>query len=110
MLFGSTARAEGAGEDLDVALQGDDPLDLVHLTNRLAPALGRQDVDLVDLRVADPVVLLSVAEEGVVLYESEPGAFVRFQSLAARRFFDTRKFREMERLEIHEFLRRRRGA
>lgn len=110
VLFGSSTRAEGPGQDLDLALQGEHPLDLVHLTNRLAPALGRQDLDVVDLRVADPVLLLSVAEEGVPLYESEPGAYARFQSLAARRFFDTHKFREMERLEIHDFLRRRREA
>lgn len=108
VLFGSTARGEPGAEDLDIALRGRRPLDLIALTNRLTVALGREDVDLVDLRVADPVMLMRVASEGVPLYEAEPGAFGRFHSLAARRFFDTRKFRDQERDEILDFIQRRR--
>lgn len=110
VLFGSGARGEHVPRDLDIAVRGDRPLDVIGLTNRLTVELGRQDVDLVDLRVADPVVLMKVAEEGIVLYEAEPGTFGRFQSLAARRYFDTRKFREAEREEIREFVRRRRDV
>ena len=47
-----------------------------------------------------------VADEGRLLYESEPGGFTRFASYAARRFFDTRKFRDVERRRIHDFLER----
>lgn len=107
VLFGSAARGEPAPADLDIALRGRAPLDLISLTNRLTVALGRQDVDLVDLRVADPVLLMRVAHEGVTIYEAEPGLFDRFHSLAARRFFDTRKFRDQERDEIRNFIRRR---
>lgn len=110
VLFGSAARGQGAAEDLDLAVRGRKALDLVALTNRLTTTLSTQDVDVADLRIADPVLLLSVAEEGVPLYEAEPGTFARFQSLAARRFFDTRKFRDMERLEIRDFLARGRRA
>lgn len=106
-LFGSSAR-EGlaSGRDVDLAVRGPEPLDLVDLTNSFTRALGRQEVDLADLRRADPVLLMLVAEEGVPLYEGVAGGFVSFQSLAARRFFDTRKFREAERQEIHDSLER----
>lgn len=110
VLFGSTARGEPGAEDLDIALRGKRPLDLIALTNRLTVALGREDVDLVDLRVADPVLLMRVAQEGVPIYEAEPGLFDRFHSLAARRFFDTRKFRDQERDEIRDFIQRRRAG
>jgi len=110
VLFGSAARGQDDAEDLDLAVRGGEALDLVALTNRLTTTLATQEVDVVDLRIADPVMLLSVAEEGVPLFESEPGTFTRFQSLAARRFFETRKFRDMERLEIRDFLARRRRA
>lgn len=110
VLFGSTARGEPGAEDLDIALRGKRPLDLIALTNRLTVALGREDVDLVDLRVADPVLLMRVAHEGVPIYEAEPGLFDRFHSLAARRFFDTRKFRDQERDEIRDFIQRRRAG
>jgi predicted nucleotidyltransferase len=106
VLFGSSIRGESSPQDLDLAVRASRPLDLTHLTNRLCVALGRSDVDLIDLRRSDPLVLRIVAEEGVLLHEAEAGAFTRFASLAARRFFDTRKFREVERLQIHDFLER----
>lgn len=106
VLFGSTATDPRSARDLDLAVRGSASPDMVRLTNRLGVALGRSDVDLVDLRRADPLLLWIVAEEGVLLYESEAGAFTRFASYAARRFFDTRKFRELERQLIHDFLER----
>jgi predicted nucleotidyltransferase len=107
VLFGSSARGDAsAGSDLDVAVDGGRLLDLVGLTNHFSVALAAPGVDLVDLRRADPVMLLAVAREGIPLYEEEPGAFVQFQSLALRRFWDTRKFREAERVEIRERLER----
>lgn len=109
VLFGSAARAGGGGggsvgADLDLAVDAAGLLDLVRMTNVFGLALERSDVDLANLTTADPVLLLSVAEEGIPLYEAEPGTFERFHSLSVRRFHDTRKFREMEHREIHERL------
>ena len=95
VLFGSTVRSDRSPEDLDLAVLGDEPVDSVALTNRFAVALGRSDVDLVDLRRADPLLQMQVAEHGVPLYESALGAFASFVSLAFRRFQDTRKLREV---------------
>ena len=107
VLFGSEARGDAReAADLDVAVDAGRPVDTVDLTNRLGVALGHPDVDLVDLRRADPVLLMAVAEEGVPLFEATPGTFVSFQSVAARRFYDTRKFREAERDVLHERLER----
>lgn len=110
VLFGSAARDAEPGRDLDLGIDAGRLLDTVALTNRLATLLGRSDVDVADLRRADPVLLRAVAEEGIALYEAEPGAFGRFHSLAVRRFHDTRKFREMEHREIHERLERLRSG
>jgi hypothetical protein len=63
-------------------------------------------VDVCDLRRADPLLMALVARDGVVLYEATPHEFDRFASLAARRYADTRKFREMERQEILDILAR----
>jgi predicted nucleotidyltransferase len=103
VLFGSAARGEPA-EDLDLGILARGPLDAVAATNRLTPALGTQAVDVADLGRADPLLLMLVARDGVPLYEASPGEFARFASLAARRFFDTRKFREVEREMIGEFV------
>jgi predicted nucleotidyltransferase len=106
VLFGSTARRDGAvPEDLDFGILGTGPLDAVALTNRLIRELSTQEVDVADLGRADPLLLFQVARDGIPLYEGRPGEFARFTSLAVRRYADTRKFRDMERQELHDRLR-----
>jgi len=106
VLFGSAARAAASRmpEDLDLAVLASEPVDVVALTNGFIRALGLQEVDLVDLSRADPLVMQLVARDGIPLFEAEGGAFARFASLAARRYADTRKFRETEKGEIREWL------
>jgi len=116
VLFGSAARAftggpgERAPEDVDLGVLGVQPghtaLDTAALTNRFIRALGAQDVDVADLGRADPLLLMLVARDGVPLFEAAPGEFGRFASLAARRYADTRKFRELERHRVQDFARR----
>ena len=105
VLFGSAARSScSAPEDLDVAVLADGELDVVALTNKLIQALGTQHVDVADLHRADPLLMMLVGRDGVPLYERSPGEFARFVSLAARRYADTRKFRDMEAREIRDHI------
>ncbi|MFQ5743874.1 MAG: nucleotidyltransferase family protein [Acidobacteriota bacterium] len=111
VLFGSAARRDMATPaDLDLAVLPRHRLDMVAFTNQLIQTLGVQDVDVADLSRADPLLLMLVARDGVPLYEQSPGEFARFVSLAARRYADTRKFRQMERREVVDFLARRWAA
>lgn len=96
VVFGSAARQEATPEDLDIGVQGAGPVDVVALTNTLTQALKTQAVDVTDLSRADPLLLALVAREGQPLFEAEPGRFAHFVSVAARRFADTRKFREAQ--------------
>jgi uncharacterized protein len=107
VLFGSTARSEARPGDLDLAVLADHALDPVDLVNYFTVLLGRNDVDVVDLRRADPVLLMQVAREGVPLFEQDVAEFNAFYSLAVRRFADTRKFREAEEGAIRDFISRR---
>jgi len=117
VLFGSVARRtadgpERAPEDLDLGILGPAeaahrPLDTAALTNDFIRALSFQDVDVTDLGRADPLLLMLVVRDGVPLFEATPGEFARFASLAARRYADTRKFRELERRQLQDFARRR---
>jgi len=107
VLFGSAATgARAHPEDLDIAVRArEGAVNLLALTDRFAALLGSQDVDLVDLRRADPLMLMLVARDGVVLFERESSTFAQFTSLAVRRFADARKFRDAEREEIRAFIR-----
>ncbi len=105
VLFGSAARPGApAPRDVDLAVLAEGRLDTVELTNRLIRALGFQAVDLADLSHADPLLMMLVARDGVPLYESSPGEFDRFASLAVRRYADTRKFRAVEAQEVRDFI------
>jgi predicted nucleotidyltransferase len=97
VLFGSTLRADRKPQDLDLALKGARRLDLLQATNRFAVLLGRNDVDLVDLSRAEPLLLMRVATEGMPLFDRTGAELNVLRSLAARRFADTRKFRDAER-------------
>lgn len=105
VLFGSAAAPQASrAKDLDIGVLASRPVDTVFLSNKLIERLGVQEIDLVDLRLADALLLALVARDGIALYERNTGAFARFASLAARRFADTEKFRVAERESIRRFL------
>ncbi len=108
ILFGSRAAGEMHAEsDIDLALQGRGPLDLVAMTNQVTQLLRTDRVDVVDLRRASPVMMMEVVRGGVLLYEQSPGLYVTFCSLAHRRYVDTAKLRNAQRDAIQRFLRAR---
>jgi len=111
ILFGSMASGTGYAEsDLDLAVRGNSVLDLVALTNDVTRLLHTDDVDLVDLRRASPLLMMEVAREGRLLYERTPGTYPAFCSLAHRRYVDTAKLRVAQRETIRCFLRQRGAA
>lgn len=111
ILFGSVAGGvTRADSDLDLAVKGREPLDLVALTNTITQLLHADAVDVVDLRRASPLLMMEVARGGQLLYERTPGTYAAFCSLAHRRYVDTAKLRVAQRETIRHFLRDRGAA
>jgi predicted nucleotidyltransferase len=113
ILFGSAARGDApAPHDLDIGVlsAGSRLADMLALTNAFIEQLHIQALDLVDLRTADPVLLIHAAREGVALFEARSSTFAEFVSLAARRFADTKKFRDSEEEYLQDFLASRKGG
>jgi predicted nucleotidyltransferase len=107
VLFGSAASGGArANSDVDVAVLGQDVVDLDLVFVSLAPKLKTHRLDLVDLRRAGPLLAFEVARSGVVLFERTPTIFRQFQSLASRRYADTKKLRDAQRRSLHVFLAR----
>lgn len=107
VLFGSTVKGRRrAGSDVDVAVRCAGSADLDVLHGLLAPALGTDRLDLIDLRHASPILAMEVARSGRLLFESHTGTFRQFQSLASRRYCDTEKLRRAQKRAIHVFLER----
>src|SRR3990172_6207758 len=89
LLFGSVATGGvHRRSDIDLAFLYDRPVDLLALTNNVIRLLKTDNVDVVDLRRAVPLLKFSAARQGKVLYEKTPGIFHEFYSLAFRMYGD----------------------
>jgi predicted nucleotidyltransferase len=105
ILFGSMATGAARAEsDVDVAIRGTGPLDLVALTNDISQLLHTDAVDVVDLRRASPLLMMEVVRGGCLLYERVAGSYAAFCSLAHRRYADTEKLRRAQQETIRHFL------
>lgn len=108
ILFGSHASGKlHRQSDIDLAFLYDRDVDIVSLTNRVIRLLHLDKIDVVDLRRASPLMKFSVAKTGLVLYESEPGIFNNFYSLAFKVYVDTKKLRDAQKAAIGNFLQAR---
>lgn len=108
LLFGSVAQGRIHKEsDIDLAFLFEGPVDILALTNRVTQRLGCDRIDVVDLRRASPLLKFSAARDGRLLYESSPGLFNAFCSLAFRMYSDTKKLRDAREKTVKDFLEKR---
>ncbi|MCR4405968.1 MAG: nucleotidyltransferase domain-containing protein [Anaerolineae bacterium] len=102
-LFGSQAEGTaGPLSDVDIAVLlgpevprerwGDVQLDLI---GDLASLFHRDDVDVVILNRASPLLAHRVTTRGQVIYEPDPLARTRFEVEALRRYVDTEPLRRL---------------
>ena len=103
-LFGSQAEEKaGPLSDVDIAVLlepqvprerwFDTQLDLI---GELTSLFHRNDVDVVILNQATPVLAYEVVCSGQVLYEAEPGTRVDYEVAALRRYADTKPLRQLQ--------------
>ena len=90
--------------DLDVAFLFDRPIDTVALTNKVINLLHTDNIDVVDLKRASPLLKFSIVKTGRLIYENEVGLFNAFYSLALRMYIDTQKLRDAQKSAIKLFL------
>jgi predicted nucleotidyltransferase len=109
LVFGSTVsgRFRKKQSDIDLAFLFDRPVDILAFTNQVIRLLHFDDVDVVDLQRANPLLKFSLVKNGKLLYERSPSLFNEFISLAFRRYVDTKKLRDAQAKVIRTFLEKR---
>ena len=111
LLFGSlTSGRRHEQSDIDLGFLFDGPVDILDVTNRVNRLLGSDNVDVVNLRRASPLLKFAASRKGIILYERDPGLFSQFRSLAYRMYVDTRKLRDARNRVIEEFVQTRKMA
>ena len=83
--FGSTATGHAVSEsDLDIAFLSASPMEPLErwdLQEKLAISMNRP-VDLVDLLVASSVMRMQVLQTGILLFDQDPAARAKFETMA----------------------------
>lgn len=114
VVFGSTASGRRTTRsDLDLAfwvagkrIEGRE----LELTNRLMQTWHRNDVDVVVLNHANPLLQWQVASTGTLLHEQMAGQFRQFQLYAMKRYDDSRKLLALQDLFLTRLLKGARPA
>jgi len=109
-VFGSQATGKTHPQsDIDIAFSRDVPTSLkeeVALAFDLSQIVKREDIDLVNLSAAPPLLLHCVSREGVVLFEREPGLFAEFQMYAFKRYIEAKPLFRLQRESLKKFTQR----
>ncbi len=107
ILFGSTASGKThRGSDIDIAFLFEESVDILELTNTILRLLHNDNVDVIDLKRASPLLKFSVVKKGKLLFEKKPGIFNQFCSLAFRTYVDTQKLRDGHAALIKNYLKK----
>lgn len=81
--------------DIDIAFESQTPLSIdekIELMKDLINYFKRYNIDLVDIRTAEPLLLYNIACNGHLLYE-ENHSFLKFKLYASFRYADTKHLR-----------------
>ncbi len=109
VLFGSydTPR-ENADSDIDLAWLGNNPLSFSEqeaLLHDLILHFRKAEMDLIDLTSADPIIRATIAQEGRVIYEEEPGLFDRMSLFYIKQRMDLNAMIEERMQQIGRHIR-----
>ncbi len=108
ILFGSAASGKThRNSDIDIAFLFERSVDILELTNTVIRLLHNDNVDVIDLRRASPLLKFSAVKKGKLLFEKTPGEFNEFYSLAFRMYVDTQKLRNTHAKFIKKYLNER---
>jgi len=106
LLFGSRASDKAyQGSDFDIAYASKRELDLMEeaqLIVDLAPLFKSENIDLVNLKKASPLLLYAITKNCQVLYERKALTFVQLRAYAFKQYVETKPLYEAKFKRLQE--------
>lgn len=94
--------------DIDLAVKVNLPDKIsknrIKLLDKISSIFDHRDIDLILLNYAEPLIKYKIACEGSLIYEKKKGLFQKFQIRAMSEHNDARKFYELDKKSINDFL------
>jgi len=107
-VFGSYSKGTNTkNSDLDIAVllgNGHDPMDKLALIGDLVSIFKRDDIDLVVLNSANPVLRHQVIKHGELIFEENEDVKVEFEVKTLREYMDMEYFRKVQMDVIKEWV------
>ena len=108
LLFGSQVSGKTSKEsDFDVAYLSSRDLDLTNeaeLIVEIAPIFKSENIDLVNIKKAKPLLLFAITNSSQIIYEKTPLAFYRLRAYAFKKYIETKPFYEEKFRRLQEKL------
>ena len=106
-VFGSYAKNKSNRKsDLDIAIlleDGYNPTIKLNIIGELVDIFNRDDVDLVILNNANPVLKHQIIKHGIVLYEESEETKVHFEVRVLKEYMDMEHFRKTQMKYVKEW-------
>jgi len=108
VLFGSAVTGKTHKEsDADVAYLSKKPLTLreeSEMSVALQPILKNRTIDLVNIRMAPPLLLYAITDHGKILYQSDPLVFYELRAYAFKRYIEAEPLFELKKQRLKALL------
>lgn len=112
-LFGSQAKGKTHPQsDVDIAIMGRRrlrPIEIARIALEFSELLKREDVEIVDLKSASPLLLKQVAEHSILLFESKSLIYPRFKIYAYKLYMEAKPLFVLQDKQIDNFIKKYAG-
>jgi len=106
LLFGSQVSGKTSKEsDFDVAYLSKEDLDLekeAELIVDLAPLFKSENIDLVNIKKAPPLLLYAITRNCRIIFEKEPLMFANLRAYAFKKYIETKPLYELKFKKLQE--------
>lgn len=108
ILFGSQARNKTHPQsDVDLgflSVRFFSLADIAKMQFEFSQELKIENIEMVDLKSAPPLLLRRAAEQGILLYEKAPSGFARFKIYAFKRHMEAKPLLGLRKAALNKFL------